>query len=181
MVSQTLGRVRDALLRLSRFTRRRESSDAFVAYTTGTVAAGGGTEALHIANTTQDRIIDIKQFIVASQFRGQYAIYDVFDGDITGGDTVSIDNLRLDASGGVPDSGAMSAASGVSFTATNTHFAAAIPSGDAPGGTSGGAGAGTEPLIEPGREIVLEIQNDSTTDRVGTVGVVYTERPIADD
>jgi hypothetical protein len=181
MVSQALGKMRDALLRLSRFIRRRESSDAFVAYVTGSVPSGGGTETLHIQNPTQGRIIDIEQFVIVSQFRGQYAIYDRFDGDVTGGSSVTIGNLRLDSAGGPPDSGDMSAASGVSFTDTGTHFSAAIPSGDSPGGTSGGAGAGTEPLIEPGREIVIELQNDSTSTRVGTVGVVYTERPTADD
>lgn len=178
MVSTYLSKIRDATRQLARFLRRRQVSEGYVAFITASVPDTGGTITLRIANPTTDRVIDIQRFIVTSHFEGRVRIYDSFDGDVTGGTDVGIDNLRMDAGGGPPDSGTMVAESGVTFTATGTHFDAVVPGGG-PGGSIGGRGDGTEPLIDPGREIVVELENTSGTAELGTVAAVYTEAPMS--
>lgn len=151
---------------------------AFIGYTTASVPASGGTITLHLENPTDNRMIDVHNLIITTQFEGQYWIYDVFDGDVTGSE-VTTDNLRLDEMNGAPDSGNMNMNNGVTFTATGTHFHESVPSGG-PGGNMGGKSTGPEPLIGPGREIVIELQNDSGSDNMGTIGIVYSERERTD-
>jgi hypothetical protein len=47
--------------------------------------------------------------------------------------------------------------------------------GGAGGQEIGGALMGTEPIIEHGREIVVELENTGTESGVGSLGVVYLE------
>lgn len=172
----------DNLNPLVRFYNRRDQEKGFVVGTGPTTAtSGGGTFNLHLANPTDSGVnLEVESFIIDTQFRGQYTIYDSFDTDPSGGTTLTIDNLRMDSANSVPDSGIAEANQDVTYTpATDgTHFAGVLPSGGGEGsgiGTMGGHAAGTEPIIEPGREIVIMVQNDSTNDRSGSVGIVYTE------
>jgi len=54
-------------------------------------------------------------------------------------------------------------------------MAEVLPSGGSGAATTGGQGTTTEPILQPGREIVIELQNDSTSTRPGSIGIVYTE------
>lgn len=168
-------RVTRAVRRGARFLRRRSDERGFVAFHKTSVPSGGGTINLHLKNPSSDTTIDVEKFLISSQFKGEYAIYDAFSSTPTGGSSQTIDNLKMDSSGGPPDSGEMAVNSDVAFTASGTHFTEVLPSGGAGANTIGGAGGGTEPLIEPGREIVIELQNDSSSVALGSIGVVYTE------
>lgn len=163
---------------IGRFHTRRGRGDGYVAYNTAQVASGGGTLNIHIANETTGIAVEVHRFIVSSQFRGAYAVYDEFSSAPSGGTTDGIDNLLLDSDGGSPDTGSMTINYGVTFTESNTHILETLPSGGGGGsgiGTTGGSSRGTEPVIEPGREVVIQLINDSTNERRGTVGLVYTE------
>jgi len=175
MVSQILGRIRDAVRYLSKFPRRRADSRAYVTHYRTTVTNGGGTANLRLKNPTDSTTIDVQILIVSSQFRGEYVIHDSFSSDPSGGSANSIDNLVMDESSGSPDSGDMTATTEVTFTSDGERYAEVLPSGGQGGNTSGGKGNATEPLIEPGREIVIELINDSSNSRPGSIGVVYTE------
>lgn len=177
MTSELLGSIRDAVKHMASVDRRRSDDRGYVAYYTDTVAADGGTINLHVKNDSADTIIDVSAFPVSSQFRGSYNIYDVFSSAPTGGTDAEIDNLRMDAENGSRDTGEMTVNHSVSFTASGTHWSDVLPSGGAGSNTTGGADNGTEPLIEPGREVVVELTNDSANARPGAVGVVYTEVP----
>lgn len=175
IVSRIFGNIRKCLRRLSRYIRRRDNEEVYLGFNTTTVTSGGGTINIHLENRTSDRVIDVHDLIITSQFEGQFAIYDRFE-SVSGGSNIIIENLYMDEGNGGPDSGNMSMASDVSFTDTGTHFREAIPSGG-PGGSMGGTGIETEPLIDPGRQIVVELQNDTANAGLGTVAVIYSERP----
>lgn len=175
MVSQILGRIRDATRRLASRPRRRADMRGFVASYAGDVAAGDSI-TLHVKNDSSSVVADVEAFSIGSQFRGSYTIYDAFSSAPSGGTSVAVDNLRMDSAGGPPDSGNMTVNHSVTFTASGTHWEDVLPSGGAGQQTSGGNDTSTEPLIEPGREIVIELTNDTdSTTRPGALGVIYTE------
>jgi len=182
MASIIWGKIRDAVRRLSAFARRREEMRGYVA--THRFSMGGGdTETIAITNPAGSGVVaDIERFVISSQFRGQFDILDTFSAAPSGGTEVVIDNLVMDTDGseGPEDDGSMSVVHSPSFTATgSSHFEGTIPSGGGSGGssTTGGEGTASEPLIEPGRSAVIEIENDSNNTRPATVGYVYTELP----
>jgi len=149
---------------------RRDNENAYVTHISETVST---TKNIHLRNpSSNDKDIDVHKFTINSHFEGNYKIYDRFD-SLSGGTSLNIDNLRMDTDGDVDD-GTMESNKNVTFTASTTpHFEAAIPGGGA-GGQTGGNGKGTEPIIEPGREIVVQIENTGN-DGTGSVGIVYSE------
>lgn len=156
--------------------RTREES-AYVAFHKADVAANGGTINLHIKNPSDSGVsLDISEFNISSQFQASWNVFDSFSSAPSGGSGNGVDNLLMDSSG-EKDTGVATVNSGVTFTSDGTHFAGVIGSGGAAGATTGGQGHGSEPVIEPGREIVIELQNDSSSERAGAIGVVYTEDP----
>lgn len=174
MSSTIWGRIRDAVRRLASFDRRRADERGFVAYTIGTVTSGGGTITLHLQNDTTDTSAEVEEFIISPQFTGRVNIYDSFSTAPNSGTTVTIDNLLMDEGGGI-DTGNMTANENVSFTADGTHIAVATPGGGSGGNSIGSDIEGTRPIIEPGREIVVELVNETTEDGLGSVGVVFSE------
>jgi hypothetical protein len=175
MVSQFLGEIRDAVRLLARFPRRREAEQGYVAPVIDTVAASGGTLNIHLENPTDKTVIDVEKFIINPEFKGRVDIYDSFSSAPTGGDGVGVDNLRMDEAGNGSDGGDMAAAKDVSYTADSTHLPAAIPGGGSGAQAVGEQLEATAPLIDPGREIVVEITNESDTAQTASIAVVYTE------
>jgi hypothetical protein len=172
----TLGQVNDKMREASRLELYKQDEMGFVGFVTGTVTANGGTQTLHLKNpSANSNSIDVVRFLVSPQFAGEFAIYDSFSSAPSGGSSVSIDNLKMDAGGGV-DSGNMTMNSGVSFTADGTHLDIPTPGGGNGGNTVGELIEGTEPIIEPGREIVCELTNQSGDDELGGMAIVYLER-----
>lgn len=172
-------RIRDASEERARLELYKQREQGFVASIVSSVTNSGGTINMHIRNPSDsDFDIDVYRFLFSSQFRGQFTIYDQFSSAPSGGSSVSIDNLLMDSGGdNGSNMGGVTANSGVSFTDEGSpHFTSVLPSGGVGGTGTGGFLTGTEPLIEPGREIVLELQNDATEDANGSIGIVYLER-----
>lgn len=155
--------------------RKREEKSYVAFHHSDTVPSGGGTINLHVANPSDSGVsLDIEKFAISSQFKGQYAIFDGFSTAPSGGSGNGIDNLLLD-SAGTDDTGNATITANVDFTADGTHFRQTLASGGQGAGTIGGEGTGTEPIIEPDREVVIQLQNDSSSDNPGSIGVVYSE------
>lgn len=172
-------RTADATEETARLELFKNRELGFVASFIDDVAGEGGTINLQIRNPTDSTFdIDVVQFLFASQFTGRVAIYDQFSSAPSGGTEVPIDNLLMDEGGTNGSSmGGVTANRGVSFTADGSpHFTGVLPSGGVGGTGTGGALSGTEPIIEPGREIVMELQNDATDPAAGSIGIVYLER-----
>ena len=170
----------DTLKRMSEVARLqywKAKEQAFVA-SLATSVTSGGTINIQLSNPADSTVaLDVSQFLFSSQFKGQFKIYDQFDTAPSGGSAIGIDNLLMDSGGNGPDTGSATANSGVTFTPSGTpHFNSVLPGGGVGGTGTGGAGIGTEPIIEPGREVVLELQNDGTDAAPGSIGVVYLER-----
>lgn len=167
--------------RLARFPELRSDGRAYTVSHTTTVAANGGSMNVHLKNPTGQSDpddIDIVTFAPVTQFEGKYTVYDSFSSAPSGGTELGIDNMVMD-SDNQTDTGIAVANGGVSFTDDgDPHLELPIPSGggDSQGlGTFGGRGIGTEPIIEPGREIVIELTNESESEELGGIVVVYTE------
>jgi hypothetical protein len=147
---------------------------AFVASTRFTVTASGGTANLNLANPSGSGFnANIRNFRVTTQFLGIVDVFDEFSSAPSGGTGNGIDNLLVDSGGGT-DTGNMAVAQDVSFTGSNTHVQDAIPSGG-PGGNIGGASMGPTPIIEPEREIVIEVTNQGGSDADAAITILYVE------
>jgi len=170
----------DTLNRMSEVARLQHfkaKEQAFVA-SIATSVTSGATINMQLSNPSDSGVsLDVSQFLFSSQFKGQFKIYDRFSTAPSGGSTVGIDNLLMDSGGNGVDTGTATVNSGVTFTPSGTpHFNSVLPGGGVGGTGTGGAGVGTEPIIEPGRDVVLELQNDATDTAPGSIGVVYLER-----
>jgi len=158
-----------------RLERAQVRGRGFVVSNVATIAGNGGTETLQLKNPSGSNVSAcVNSFLINSQFAGEFAVYDAFSTPPSGGSDAGIDNLLMDAEGGPPDVGNMISKTGVSFTQNGIHVDGVLPSGG-PGDSIGGNVSGTEPIIEPGREIVLELTNTSGSDEKGSLGVVYSE------
>lgn len=161
---------------LARLQHYKKQQQAFVTFTRGSVA-DNGTENLHLKNPADSGVTaDIQQVTISPQFTGNMAIYDSFSSAPSGGSGTTIDNLRMDSEGGPPDTGHMTTNEAVTFTASNTHLDIPIPGGGSGGNAVGEKLDATQPLVDPGREIVIEAENTSGTSSPVGIVVVYVER-----
>jgi hypothetical protein len=161
---------------LARLQHYKKREQAFITFPRGSLA-DTATRNLHIKNPSDSGVtVDVQQISVYPQFTGNIVIYDGFSSAPSGGTDASLDNLRMESGGTTPDTGNITTNEEVTFTESNTHLDIPIP-----GSGSGGAAIGenleaTKPLIDPGREIVVEAENTSgSTSPVGIV-CVYAER-----
>lgn len=172
----TLSEIKRLLYWASHDEVKRRGSEAFTVFNKASVSSSGSIN-LHIKNPNGSGVsVDVRTFSVSSQFKGEFDVFDEFSSAPSGGSDAGIDNLLMDTEGGPADVGDAQANIGVSFTESGTHFGAALPSGGA-GGQVGGALAGTEPVIEPDREIVIQLTNDGSESGIGSIGVVFAEEP----
>jgi len=175
----TLARVARADEELARLELAKQEERAFVVSYLADVSSGGGTITVQLRNPADSGFdVDVVQSVFSSQFAGQFAIYDTFDSAPANGTELTVDNLLLDSGGtNGPTQGGVVTTHSVEFTPSGTpHLRTVLPSGGVGGGSTGGSLLGSEPLIEPGREIVLELENDSNNTNPGSIGVVYIER-----
>lgn len=159
------------------FTR---SELSFIVSEEYTNASAGDTANMHFAVAS-----DVDACAVITGLEGNPSafsalrIYDGFDGDVTGGSDVAIENDLLDTGGtaGGDPSDNVTVTRGVSFTATNTMFTRYVGGGK---GASLGAGAAQTPpfIIEPGREIVAEVEKVDTDGDELAINIRWHEPPI---
>lgn len=138
------------------------------------VSGNGGTANLHLENPTDnDRSAIIDSARVSTSQRSTIRLWDGFSSAPSGGSSVDPDNLLMD-SGGSSDTGTMNAATDVTFTGNNTH--AVQVAGGGQGGNALGATAQAETFImEPDRDLVLEVTNNSSNEMEAAISIVYFE------
>lgn len=173
----TLKRVRDADEENVILAQAKREENAFVASFREEVTASGGTSNINITNPSDSGFIAyVDTMSVRSQFEGIVDVIDEFSTAPSGGSTGLVDNLLMDSEGGPADVGNMTVRSNVSFTGSGTHVEDILPAGG-PGGAIGGQTTETSPIIEPGREIVIEVTNQSGSANDVAFFVTYLEEP----
>jgi len=151
-----------------------EQDRAFVTYYVVDLAAGA-TANIAITNPTSDRSVEVLAIDYTTLFDGDFTIYDSFSSAPSGGTALSPDSLLLDENGAQTDT-AMTVVSDATFTADgDPHFSRptfASGVGDDPIGTGG---AFADPVIEPGRSIVVELANTNSSAGMAAIGIEYAE------
>lgn len=161
---------------LARLQHYKKQEQAFVAFTRG-ILRDGATRNLHIKNPSDSGVtVDIQEISILPQFLGNTRIHDTFSSAPSGGSDAGIDNLRIGTENGAPDTGEITTNEEVTFTAENTHLDIPIPGGGNGGNAVGDDLEATQPLIDPGREIVIEAENTSGAASPVGIVVVYVER-----
>lgn len=168
----------------SEFLYYAKSERAFKVSEELTNTSQGDTTNLHVANPAGSGVTGVFTPIMAEAADRSYArVYDSFSTAPSGGNSADVQNVLMDASGGAPDTGGLTAKTDVSFTESSTHISRLVGSGV--GGNSLG-GAENLPVLalEPGREIVIEVEKLGTgnnqvpiTARWYEAPVVYSEEP----
>lgn len=152
----------------------KRAEAAHIASERSSVTASGGVFTLHLSNPEGSGVdANVQRIKITSQFEGVIDVWDTFTSAPSGGTAATIDNLLLDSN---QDNGMgqIDVLTGVSFTGENPHYQSVLPSGG-PGGSFGGQLEEGAPLIEPGREIVVEVTNQSGSDDDAAITVVYVE------
>lgn len=168
----TPSRVTDEVLFDDAITREH----GFIA-TSGVVslAASGGTETLTIENPSGSGVtLVVVGNTVSITGQAEVHVFDDFTSDPSGGSAVGIDNLLLDAGGGV-DQGNANARTGDSFTAGNPQDTRVIGGGSG-GQAVGGSSSVGEFYIEPGRAVVTQLTNTTSESEDATISTTYFER-----
>lgn len=160
----------------SQYEEAKYDERGFVVTAQEDVAASGGTLNLSIQNPEGSNTEAFMQnVVVTTQFKGSMVMYDSFSSAPTNGTSVTVQNLLMDTASGTPDSGEMDANKNVTFTDDGTHLEQVIPSGGQGASQIGGAATGTDPILQPGREMVVEVTNTSASQAPGSINVIYRE------
>jgi hypothetical protein len=130
---------------------------AFIVSEEYTTADTGDTATLHLKNPSGSEETAVFIVTTAPTVQSYVRVYDEFSTAPSGGSDTTVQNILLDSGGGAPDSGVVTAATGVSFTASSTHIAQPIG-----GGQGAQSVGGSENLLlfglEPDREVVIELE-----------------------
>lgn len=168
----------------SEFNYYAKWGHAYITTHLGENTSTGDTTTLHLQNPEGSGVTGVFSLLNSTPAAPSTAyVYDRFSSAPTGGTESDIMNVRMDTEGGAADVGELVANAGVTFTAESTHASRVLGGGQGSG--SIGASANMPVFaLEPGREIVLEVEkrtNDgddvSITARWFEVPVVYSEWP----
>lgn len=174
----SLNRITNATEYAATLQRLKHKEEARIASERATVTASGGTFNLQFSNPSDSgRNVNVISIRVTTQFEGVIDVWDTFTTAPSGGTTATIDNLLLDTEqeNGM---GVVDANTDVSYTGDDQHYVSVIPSGG-PGGANGGELVEGAPLVEPGREFVVEVENQGGSDGEAAISVVYVEEDTA--
>lgn len=154
----------------ARYWRQARKGKAYVVSERFTVAPGGNFN-MHFKNPSSTNKTAVFQEIpLGSQFQGTLDVHDGFSSAPSGGTPLAIENQIMDSAGAV-DSGDMEANKNVTYTADNTHEKKAF--GGGPGGKQGIVNGPKVFSIENGREIVVDVTNESGTESKASLSMRY--------
>lgn len=175
-IAQLTAIARDLLQFDQDLIKRQAISDdsAFVTYYVTDVPAGE-TMNLAISNPTSDTSADILGISYLAVFDGDFTIYDSFSSAPSGGDPRSPDSLLLDEAGGVTSS-VIDVESDATFTSDgDPHFSRPTIASGVGDDPTGSGGSFADPLIEPGRSMVVELANTNADAGRAAIGIEYAE------
>lgn len=162
----------------SEFLYYAKSERAFKVSVELTNASQGDTATLHIENPPGSGVSGIFAPIMAEAADRSYArVYDSFSTAPSGGTATDVQNVLLDSAGGAPDTGELSANTGVSFTESATHASRLVGSGVG-GNSLGGSESLPVLALEPDREIVIEVEKLGTGNNQVPITARWYEAPV---
>ena len=101
----SLNAIARKLRQLVAFTTDRADGNGHVIYNTALVPSGE-TINIQLGNPENSGVtLDVNRFLIASNFRGEFRIYDEFSSDPSDGTAVIRDNLLMDSENSAPDEG----------------------------------------------------------------------------
>lgn len=138
--------------------------------------SSGNTQNIHLRNpASNDMRFWVMEITVSSDTPYIANVHDVFDSSPTGGTEIKIQNVLLDADSDNNDGKAV-ANENVSFSSSSSHAVGVGGSGS--GGQTGGFTISHPPIvIEPNREILLNVENTSSGSGNYALTIVYYETP----
>ena len=161
---------------MTQLERAKRKNRAFVVSYTDTVSDDGGTTNLHLSNPSENnRSLHVHTMNITSTFAGFYTVYDTFTADPSGGTALSPQTLLVDSS----DTDAqtiMAANKNVTHNGDDYHSTEVFTSGGRRSRT-GSAVDAEHPIVEPGREIVIEVTNTSNQAGDASIFVTFCECP----
>lgn len=160
-----------------RHRERIAANQSFVAYHVTTVSSGG-TTSLQLSNPTESGLTaDVVNVNRYAEFSGDFRILDEFADPPTGGTDNDEDSMLMD-SGGIVDDSEMTIATDPTYTESGEpHWEWPTEATGQGANRRPGDGGATQPLVEPGRDVVYEFSNTSTDSGRCAVSVVFDELP----
>jgi len=161
---------------MTQLEQAKRRDRAFIVSFTDTVAKTSGTTNLHLKNPDHNtRSMQIHSMNIATQFPGFYTIFDSFSTAPSGGTVLDPQSMLVDATAEQTTS-VMEANKNVTFSGNDYHSTEVFATGGKTA-KAGGAVDAEHPLIEPGREIVIEVTNTSVDDNDASILVTLCECP----
>lgn len=161
---------------MTQLERAKRKNRAFIVSYTDTVAKDSGTTNLHIKNPSDnERSLHVHGLNVATQFPGFYTVYDTFTAGPTGGTPLTPQALLADRQA-TPTTSIMEANKNVTHSGDDYHSTEVFAAGGKTS-KSGGAAKAENPIVEPGRELVIEITNTSVDDNDASIMLTFCECP----
>lgn len=137
----------------------------------------GATSAVSMSNPTDSGVTGVFALVQVSVQAPSYVrLYDRFDSGPSGGTEATVSNVLLDSAGGAPDAGAVSALADPTYSATSTHVAEVLGGGRG-GNAVGGAVDVPVAALEPGRDLVIEVEKIVSDGDNATITVQWYEAP----
>lgn len=158
---------------MTELERAKRNDRAFVASYTTTVSKDA-TTTMHIKNPSDSgHTLDIHMLDISTQFSGFFTVYDAFTTAPSGGDALTPQSMLMDTDADATTS-TMEVNKNVTFNPDDYHSTGVFATG---GKTSkGGARLDAEhPIVEPGREIVVEVTNTSTDANDASIAATFVE------
>jgi hypothetical protein len=161
---------------MTQLERAKRKNRAYIVSYTDTVAKESGTTNLHIKNLgDSERSLHVHGLNVATQFPGFYTVYDRFTAGPTGGTSLTTQALLADRQA-TPTTSIMEANKNVTHSGDDYHSTEVFAAGGKTS-KSGGAAKAENPIVEPGRELVIEITNTSVDANDASIMLTFSEDP----
>jgi len=161
---------------MTQLEQAKRRNRAFIVSFTDTVSDEGGTTNLHLSNPTENkRSLHVHTMNITSTFAGFYTVFDAFTSGPSGGTALTPQTLLVD-SGDADAQTIMAANKNVTHSGDDYHSTEVFTAGGL-FSRIGSAVDAEHPIVEPGREIVIEATNTSNQDGDASIFVTFCECP----
>lgn len=159
------------------YYRKSRQGESFIVSESMSLNANESTN-VHLKNPgSSNKRLVVTNLNIGTQIPYTSTSYDKFSSGPSGGERVEIHNVLLD-SGGEDDDGVAVANKDVSFTNGTSNHAVGVGGGGKGGNATGDGGEHVPIIMEPGREVVIKVQNDSSSaGGRASITLVYFETP----
>lgn len=145
---------------------RIADGDGYLVNTLLTVPASGSA-SVHIRNPDDDKVMWIGTMDITAEGNQHFHLHDTFN-SVTDGTEIEIQNALMDAGGGAPDSGPFEAYTDSTYDSVQ-EYPLGFTSTDKKSVTTIDTVASA---MEPGRELVIEYENQDSTEYTAFFGAL---------